>query len=139
MLFASSADRLRDRVREWWRHSVFNRIDLIIFGFAITGFILRWFPSHFVPAKTIYCVNCVCLYVRFLRDYSASSSLGPKLVMILRMVSFFSSIFLCVSYAVANSTFSHFLYDTSSFDFDLIIQCFQSHILQARSGFPKVF
>jgi len=87
MLFASTADRLLDRMYEWWRYSVFNRIDLIIFGFAITGFVLRLFPSYFVEAKTIYCVNCVCLYIRFLRDYSASSSLGPKLVMILRMVS----------------------------------------------------
>ena len=37
-------------------------------------------------AKTVYCINCILFFVRVLSFYTASSYLGPKLVMIARMV-----------------------------------------------------
>ena len=40
----------------------------------------------FCQAKTVYCVNSVFYFIRLLTFYSASTSLGPKLVMINRMV-----------------------------------------------------
>ena len=48
-------------------------------------------------AKTVYCINCILFFVRVLSFYTASSYLGPKLVMIARMVrklfASFSAIF----------------------------------------------
>lgn len=74
------------RLIDWWNFSLFNRIDLVILLLAIIGFILRIVPGYFLEAKSVYAINCVLLYVRVLREYSASSFLGPKLVMIARMV-----------------------------------------------------
>ena len=37
-------------------------------------------------SKVIYCINAVIFYIRIMKVYTASSSLGPKLVMIKRMV-----------------------------------------------------
>ena len=86
MLFSSTANKFKQRIREWWNFSFFNRIDLLIIILAITGAVIRIFPQHFIAAKTTYAINCVFLFVRLLRDYSASSYLGPKLVMITKMV-----------------------------------------------------
>jgi hypothetical protein len=68
-------------------HSIFNRLDAIIFCLGITGFVLRFFPDQFVVAKSVYAVNGGFLFIRILGEYSANSRLGPKLVMILTMVS----------------------------------------------------
>ena len=87
MLFNSQADRLVQRIYEWWHFSFFNRIDLLILLVGIIGIVLRLIPGQFINAKTCYAVNCVLLFIRLLRDYSASSYLGPKLVMITKMVS----------------------------------------------------
>lgn len=45
---------------------------------------MLFFPL--LQAKTVYCVNCVFYFIRLLGFYKASRSLGPKLVMINRMV-----------------------------------------------------
>jgi len=86
MFFASAADTVKEKLKEWWQFSIFNRIDLLIFILALIGFILRWFPAQFQSSKTIYVINCALLFVRILRFYSASSSLGPKLLMMTKMV-----------------------------------------------------
>ena len=39
-----------------------------------------------MATKVIYCLNAVIFYLRIMKVYTASSSLGPKLVMIKRMV-----------------------------------------------------
>ena len=86
MLFSSKADNLLVRLRHWWNFSLFNRIDLAILVLAMLGFVLRLVPGYFIASKNVYAVNCVLLFLRVLREYSASSFLGPKLVMIARMV-----------------------------------------------------
>ena len=86
MFFDSTADNVRDRIKEWWCFSLFNRMDALIYILAIVGFILRFFPSHFVAAKNIYGINCIFLFLRILRNYAAGSELGPKMVMITKMV-----------------------------------------------------
>jgi len=87
MMFSSNARRLVSRIREWWTYSIFNRLDVVIFVLAIIGFILRWIPNQFLAAKSVYVINGFLLFLRILREYSANSRLGPKLVMILSMVS----------------------------------------------------
>lgn len=87
MLFASKADSIADRVKDWWNFSAFNAVDLVVLTLGLIGFILRFTDGTFKPAKTVYCINCVFLFIRVLSFYTASSYLGPKLVMIKRMVS----------------------------------------------------
>ncbi|ELT87598.1 hypothetical protein CAPTEDRAFT_226576 [Capitella teleta] len=86
MFCQSRASSMLVRLIDWWNFSLFNRIDLVILLLAIIGFILRIVPGYFLEAKSVYAINCVLLYVRVLREYSASSFLGPKLVMIARML-----------------------------------------------------
>lgn len=87
MFRSSKAESLRERIIDWWNFSSFNRIDLFILIIAIIGFGMRFDPSLFDTAKALYCVNAVLFFIRLLREYSASSFLGPKLVMITTMVS----------------------------------------------------
>ena len=74
------------RLRDWWHVSFFNRLDLLVSVLAATAFVLHISPAHFMYAKSVYAVNCVVVYTNFLRFYTANSYLGPKLVMIARMV-----------------------------------------------------
>jgi hypothetical protein len=87
MLFSSNASRLIDRLYEWWSFSIFYRVDGVIYVVAIIGFVLRWIPDQFSAARGVYAVNGILMFMRILREYSANSRLGPKLVMILKMVS----------------------------------------------------
>ena len=53
---------------------------------AATGFGLRWSPQTLETARILYCLNAAIFYARIFRFYSFSVRLGPKLVMIKRMV-----------------------------------------------------
>lgn len=49
---------------------------------------MRFSPGvDYLTTKKVYVVNLILFYIRLLRDYSASSNLGPKIVMIYKMVS----------------------------------------------------
>lgn len=109
MFFASSADTVQEKLKEWWQFSIFNRIDMMIFILGFIGFVLRWFPEQFQASKTVYCINCVLLFVRILRFYSASSYLGPKLLMMMKMLQelfLFLMVFLValVAYGITTQT-----------------------------------
>jgi hypothetical protein len=86
MFCQSRATSIPLRLLDWWNFSIFNRIDLVILILAVVGFCLRIAPGYLTEAKAVYAINCVMLFIRILREYSASSFLGPKLVMIARMV-----------------------------------------------------
>ena len=106
MFFLSKADTVRERLVAWWNFSIFNRIDLLIILLSILSFGLRLSGSCLLPpysvicflmpsllpageftaTKTVYCINCIMFFVRSLSFYTASSYLGPKLVMIAKMV-----------------------------------------------------
>ena len=87
MFFRSKADSIFGRVVDWWNFSLINRFDLIILTLASLALILRLTKVDIIHVKTIYCINCVFLFIRLLREYNASSYLGPKLVMITKMVN----------------------------------------------------
>ena len=87
MFFNSLAETFKQRLNLWWNFSAFNRVDALVTVLVILTLILRFvsgFPVMY--AKNVYSIMCIFLFIRVLREYSASSSLGPKLVMINQMV-----------------------------------------------------
>ena len=90
-MFSSKADSPLHKLIDYWNFSMFNRLDIVMILMALLGFGLRMGSyinrDLFIPAKTLYSLNCVLFFLRLLRLYSANSNLGPKLVMIKLMVS----------------------------------------------------
>ncbi|EDV22751.1 uncharacterized protein TRIADDRAFT_28218, partial [Trichoplax adhaerens] len=60
--------------------------EVVSIFIAVIGFCLRWIPQAMEAARILYCLNGAIFYARVLRFYSFSISLGPKLVMIKRMI-----------------------------------------------------
>lgn len=94
------------RIAAWFKQSVWNKIDLFKLVIALVCFGLRlcffYLPSSnvadssrlniFEAAKYFYALNIVLMYLSLLRSYSASSRLGPYLLIISKMcveLSFF--------------------------------------------------
>lgn len=62
---------------------------MITIGLFIIGIILRFlpYPSTFEAARVFLALNFVSFFLRLLHIFSVHKELGPKLVMIGRMVS----------------------------------------------------
>ena len=61
-------------------------MDFFMLSFAIIGFTLHMSPNTYGWARTLYAANGCIFFVRLLRTFAVSDSLGPKMVMIKRMV-----------------------------------------------------
>ena len=86
-LFKEPSKRLKGKFRDYWS-SIWNKFDTVFCLNAIIAFVLRQFRVTFWSSRIIMVVNCAIYYVRVFRIYHASRSLGPKLVIFQRMVSF---------------------------------------------------
>ena len=64
-------------------------MDACANAIAIIGFVLRFFEVTWETARVLYCVNFVIFSLRLFRMYFVSGYLGPKIIMIKRMVSYF--------------------------------------------------
>ena len=53
---------------------------------ALIGFIVHWFPQHYIATKVIYCINTIIFFLRIMKIYVTNGMLGPKIFMIRRMV-----------------------------------------------------
>ena len=76
-----------DRFAVWMRNE-FNIIDFFMLTVAIIGFVLHMggeTSSHWW-ARTLYAWNAIVFFLRFMRALYINESLGPKLVMIKKMV-----------------------------------------------------
>lgn len=58
---------------------------LLLFGIGLG---LRFFPGTFQAARIVLALDLMVFYMRLLQSFSVSKNLGPKLIMIARMVSF---------------------------------------------------
>ena len=58
----------------------------MITTYYVLQLLFSMFLDLFTATKTVYCINCIMFFVRSLSFYTASSYLGPKLVMIAKMV-----------------------------------------------------
>ncbi|KAK3596566.1 hypothetical protein CHS0354_010445 [Potamilus streckersoni] len=73
------------KIRDWY--GVLKALDLMNFILALVGFIVHLASrEYFMAVKAIYCVNCIIFFVRVMKLYIANATLGPKLIMIKRML-----------------------------------------------------
>lgn len=65
-----------------------NRIDVFILSAGAVTFVLRWFHETFAIARLLLTLNFIMFFMRVFKVYFVNSYLGPKVVMIKRMVRF---------------------------------------------------
>jgi len=65
-----------------------NRVDQAMYIVLLLAVILRFTlnDTHFVGARYVYAINLVMFYLRILQLYYCHRRLGPKVVVIWRMV-----------------------------------------------------
>ncbi|VDI11958.1 Hypothetical predicted protein [Mytilus galloprovincialis] len=71
-------------IRDWFGLLKFLDIGNCIL--AIVAFIMHAEGSKAMEAKSIFCINAVVFYIRVLEIYTVNSRLGPKMVMIKKMM-----------------------------------------------------
>lgn len=64
-----------------------NIVDTFANAIALIGFILRFFDVTWEAARVLYCMNFVIFSFRLFRAYFVSGYLGPKIIMIKRMLA----------------------------------------------------
>ena len=74
---------------ELYFHTSVNIVDSFANAIALIGFVLRFFEVTWEAARVLYCINFVIFSFRLFRVYFVSGYLGPKIIMIKRMVSDF--------------------------------------------------
>ncbi|XP_072174396.1 transient receptor potential cation channel subfamily M member-like 2 [Diadema setosum] len=90
-----------------WITDYWNLIDLATLTLFGVGFVLRFFQQFLSAARIVLSLNLIIFYIRLLHIFSVSKQLGPKLIMIQRMmvdlVLFFCilSVFL-IGYGIAS-------------------------------------
>ncbi|XP_033624226.1 transient receptor potential cation channel subfamily M member-like 2 isoform X2 [Asterias rubens] len=96
------------RVRFWyWITDYWNMVDLATLLLFAVGIALRFFENFVDYARIILALDLAVFYIRILQIFSVSKKLGPKLIMIAKMMvdlAFFIailSVFL-VAYGVAS-------------------------------------
>lgn len=69
--------------------SVWNRFDQFVHAMFVVSIVLRFLldAGSFVYARIFYCLTLLCYYLRFLQAFFVSKNIGPKVIMIQRMVS----------------------------------------------------
>lgn len=77
---------LKSKLELYFRTSV-NIVDSFANAIAVIGFFLRFFEVTWETARVLYCINFVIFSFRLFRVYFVSGYLGPKIIMIKRMVS----------------------------------------------------
>ena len=68
--------------------SVWNKFDWFVHFLFILAIILRFVldGKNFVYARIFYCLTLVGFYLRFMQAFFVSKNIGPKVIMIQRMV-----------------------------------------------------
>jgi len=75
-----------------------NRIDQVMYAMLVLAIILRLVLTddyRFEWARNVYAVDLVMFYLRILQFYFVEKRLGPKVIMIRRMV-----LLLCIAYTL---------------------------------------
>ncbi|CAG2185727.1 unnamed protein product [Mytilus edulis] len=75
---------LKCTIRDWFGLLKFLDIGNCIL--AIIGFIMHAEGTKAMEAKSIFCINAVVFYIKVLEIYTVNSRLGPKMVMIKKMM-----------------------------------------------------
>ena len=71
--------------------SVWNKFDWFVHALFIVAIVLRSTleGNAFVYARVFYCLTLLGFYLRFMQAFFVSKNIGPKVIMIQRMVLIF--------------------------------------------------
>ncbi|XP_072177786.1 transient receptor potential cation channel subfamily M member-like 2 [Diadema setosum] len=110
----------QDHKLHLWFSSNWNKFDVLLLTIAMLAFGLHWYPPAYEACRALYAIDCMLFYVRTLRLYSASTHLGPKLVMIWKMmmqmmVFLFILLVFLIGYGVASQSLLYPNQDVSWF------------------------
>lgn len=119
-------------LKDWW--NVLDASTLVLF---YVGFCLKWLksslcPSCFEASHVVLSVNLTLFYFRILHIFSIHKNLGPKLVMIGKMMmDLFSFLIILVVFILAYGSATHaILYPNSELDWSLIKNIFRKAYFQ---------
>ena len=94
------ASKIRDHIESSW-----NRLDLLIYAIAVIGFVLKNWKETFSISRVMFAGNVFLLYIRFFRFYHSSLRLGPKVVIMSRMIpEIFSFLLLLIIFILGYGT-----------------------------------
>ena len=79
--FLEIGDKIKNHYSTFW-----NKLDLAIYLIFIGSFVLKNFLATFMYGRILFAINGFLLYVRLLRVYHTSFSLGPKLIIFQKML-----------------------------------------------------
>ncbi|XP_063963510.1 transient receptor potential cation channel subfamily M member 1-like [Lytechinus pictus] len=85
ILLSNSELTIKQCFKVWFK-SGWNKFDVCVLVPSTLAFGLHWYPPAVEVSRSIYAVTCMLYYVRVLRLFSASTHLGPKMVMIWKMM-----------------------------------------------------
>ena len=113
-LFSQPSKKLGTKIYDHL-DNVWNSMDAIIYCFAITAVVLKLFPATFSVARVVFATNNFVLYIRFLRVFHIRWDIGPKVVIMYRMVpELVSFMMLLVIFILAYGTASQALLNPSA-------------------------
>ncbi|KAK2153990.1 hypothetical protein NP493_2235g00000 [Ridgeia piscesae] len=69
--------------------NVWNKFDMLAHGLFLISILLRFTVSeaHFHWPRMSYCLTLSMYYVRFMQAFYVEKNIGPKVIMVRRMVS----------------------------------------------------
>ncbi|XP_041372305.1 transient receptor potential cation channel subfamily M member-like 2 [Gigantopelta aegis] len=118
-VFMGTATSLRSKIASYFTDS-WNILDVITLVLFTVGMILRFIPgdNFLEAARVILALNLVSFFLRILHIFSVNKQLGPKLVMIRRMLEDLLSFVIILmvfilAYAIASEAI---LYPNTPFD-----------------------
>ena len=95
--------------------NVWNNMDTAIFILAVTSIILKLTPGMFSVARVVFATNNLILYFRFLRLFHIRWDIGPKVVIMYRMLpELLSFLVLLIIFILAYGTASQALLSPQS-------------------------
>ncbi|KAL3837266.1 hypothetical protein ACJMK2_022633 [Sinanodonta woodiana] len=111
--------KLKAYIADFW-----NIADILMIVLFVIGMILKHLhcPNTLEAARIVLGINLITFFLRLLQIFSLSKELGPKLVMIIRMVRNLTSFFVMliifiVAYAIASQAI---LYPNTEISFNLL-------------------
>ena len=97
-LFIGDQHSLKYKFRSWYGN-VWNRFDAAMYVLFILSIILRYQLSeeNFVGARITYSITLAMFFLRFMQFFYVEKNMGPKVIMIRKMVCLSDVLFLQTS------------------------------------------
>lgn len=81
-------DVLIIKTRNLWEHRPnVTLVIQLIYVFLFLSFVLRWFPATLYPGRIVLSLAFILFCLRLLHIFTISKTLGPKIIIVKRMVS----------------------------------------------------